>query len=347
MESKRLGTQTVKFKIPPAIVGHGNVVGKKEGEGPLRDSFDSIDTDTMFARKTWEQAESEMQRRAFATAIEKAAVSPSELHYIFGGDLLNQCVATSFHLKNSGVPFFGLYGACSTMAESLALAAMAIDGGYALRAAAVTSSHFSTAERQYRTPLSYGSQRTPSAQWTVTAAGAVVLAAGGPPPYVKAHTTGCIVDMEIKDANNMGAAMAPAAYDTLTAFFADTGLKPTDLDLIVTGDLGKVGASVLRELFKMDKVDLGPNYNDCGLMIYDLKAQDVHAGGSGCGCSAAVLTGHILNSMRAGKYDRVLFAATGALHSPTVLQQGGTIPGICHAVLIENFKEERYALDLC
>ena len=299
MNAKRLGTQTVRFTSPPSIVGSGNVVGKKEGEGPLKDSFDAIDTDTLFGQKTWEKAESEMQRRALTVALDKAGVSTSEVQYLFGGDLLNQCIATSYNIKNSGIPFFGLYGACSTMAESLALAAMAIDGGYASRTAAITSSHFSTAERQYRAPLSYGSQRTPSAQWTATAAGAVILSAAGKGPYVKAHTTGCVVDMEIKDANNMGAAMAPAAYDTLSAFFADTGLKPSDLDLVLTGDLGRVGASVLTELFKMDDVDLEPYYNDCGLLLFDSADQDVHAGGSGCGCSAAVFTGHILNSMRA------------------------------------------------
>lgn len=339
MSIKRLGRQTIKFGTPPSVIGQGNVVGKKEGEGPLKSSFDAIVTDSLFGQKTWEKAESEMQKQALATAMQKAGVIPSQLHYIFGGDLLNQCIATSYHLKNIGIPFFGLYGACSTMAESIALAAMSIDGGFATHAAALTSSHYSTAERQYRSPLSYGSQRAPTAQWTATAAGAVILAESDSPPYITIHSTGRIVDMEIKDANNMGAAMAPAAYDTLTAFFGETKTVPADFDLILTGDLGEVGASIVTSLFSLDGVDIKPNYNDCGLMLYDCKKQDVHAGGSGCGCSASVFTGEILNGMRAGKWNRVLFGATGALHSPTALQQGGGIPGICHVIAVENFKE--------
>ena len=232
------------------------------------------------------------------------------------------------------VPFLGLYGACSTMALSMALAAMCIEGGFYQTAAAVTSSHFCSAERQYRFPLGYGGQRTPTAQWTATAAGAMILSKNGQGPRITAHTPGRVQDMGITDANNMGAAMAPAAFDTLKTFFDDTGTSPRDYDLILTGDLGICGSEILKELFMKTPTPLGDNYNDCGAMIYDAKGQDVHSGGSGCGCSAAVMSGHILNSMRAGKYRSVLFAATGALLSPISCQQKESIPAISHAVLI-------------
>ena len=333
--AKRMGTQTVRLTNPPSVAGSANVVGKREGEGPLRASFDRIEQDATFGEKSWEKAESLMQKQALSLALDKAKLHASALGYIFAGDLLNQCIGTSFALRELGVPLFGLYGACSTMAESLSLAAMSIDGGFAEAAAALTSSHFCTAERQYRTPLEYGGQRTPTAQWTATAAGACVLTAEGPGPYITHVTTGKIVDKGIKDANNMGAAMAPAAYDTLCAHFIDTNLRPGDYDLIVTGDLGVLGKSIVLDFFYQDGKDLTGNYDDCGVLLYDAKKQDVHCGGSGCGCSAAVLTGYILNGMRAGRWKRVLFAATGALLSPTSTQQGESIPGICHAVAID------------
>ena len=254
---------------------------------------------------------------------------------MFGGDLNNQCIATSYAARSLGVPFFGLYGACSTMAESLALAALLLDGGFGTQTAAIASSHFCTAERQYRTPLEYGGQRTPTAQWTATASGAVILGQNGPGPYVTHVTAGKIVDRGIKDANNMGAAMAPAAYDTLKTHFSDTGRAPDFYDLIVTGDLGKLGKALLEELFRQDGVEFS-NYNDCGLMLFDLEHQDVHCGGSGCGCSASVLTGVLLDGVKSGQYQNILFCATGALHSPTALGQGESIPGICHAVAISN-----------
>lgn len=338
MTSKRMGRQTVRLSNPPSIAGHASVVGKKEGEGPLKNSFDFISNDSLFGEKTWEKAESKLQKQALAGALDKAGIPASNLEYIFAGDLLNQCISTSFALREQGIPFYGLYGACSTMAESLSLAAMAIDGGFADWTAAVTSSHFCSAERQYRAPLEYGGQRTPTAQWTATASGAIIMTSDGPGPYITHITTGRIVDQGIKDANNMGAAMAPAAYHTLSTHFTETGLPPSAYDLIVTGDLGFLGKELVLELFSRDGLDLSSNYNDCGLMLYDLKRQDVHCGGSGCGCSAAVLSGYLLNGMREGRWSKILFAGTGALLSPTSTQQGESIPGICHAVSISTTK---------
>ena len=334
MSGKRMGAQTVALQTPPSIIGHACVVGKKEGEGPLKDSFDYIGEDSYFGEKSWEKAESAMQKMAFTMACDKAGVNPSAINYLFAGDLLNQCIASAFSMRDAGVPFFGLYGACSTMAESLSLASLMIDGGFADITTAVTSSHFCSAERQFRFPLEYGGQRTPTAQWTATSAGCVILSAMGGGPFVTHVTTGKIVDAGITDANNMGAAMAPAAYETLSCHFTDTGRKPDFYDLIVTGDLGEVGHSVVMDFFREDGFELEGIYNDCGLMLFARDAQDVHAGGSGCGCSAGVLCGHILNGMKEGQYKNVLFAATGALMSSTSSGQGESIPGICHAVAI-------------
>ena len=336
MRSKHIGKQSITLANPPSIAGHACVVGKKEGEGPLQDSFDLINEDTFFGEKTWEKAESEMQKQAFRLALDKASLPPSTVEFVFAGDLLNQCIGSAFSLRDMNIPYFGIYGACSTMSEGLALAAMMIDGGYADCTASVTSSHFASAERQFRFPLEYGGQRSPTAQWTVTGSGAVILTAEGPGPYITNITCGKIIDQGIKDASNMGAAMAPAAYDTLTNHFSDLSRKPSDYDLIVTGDLGAVGGEILMDFFKKDNVELSPSYNDCGLMIYDREGQDVHAGGSGCGCSASVLTGHLLNGMRAGRWNHLLFAATGALLSPVSTQQGESIPSICYAVSISN-----------
>ena len=333
-----MGSQSVSFPNPPSITASACVVGKKEGEGPLRDTFDLIEEDSFFGEKTWEKAESTMQKLALQKALEKAHLPVTALEFIFAGDLLNQCIGSAFSMRDIGVPFFGLYGACSTMAESLALASMTIDGGFADTVAALTSSHFCSAERQFRFPLEYGGQRTPTAQWTVTGSGALILTADGPGPYVTHVTCGKIVDAGIKDANNMGAAMAPAAYSTLSAHFNDLALKPSDYDLIVTGDLGALGAEILVDFFRNDGIDIGPQYNDCGLMIFSREEQDVHAGGSGCGCSASVLSGYLLDGMRAGRWRKILFCATGALLSPTSTQQGESIPSICCAVSIANKK---------
>ena len=335
MTTKKLGRQTVALANPPTLAGHANVVGKKEGEGPLASSFDLIGSDDTFGEATWEKSESAMQKQALALALDKAGQAASAMDWLFAGDLLNQCIGSSFAARQASVPYLGLYGACSTMGESLALAALLLAGGYGRYAAAVTSSHFCSAERQYRTPLEYGGQRAPTAQWTATAAGALVLAAEGKTgPAVTCVTIGKVVDKGIKDANNMGAAMAPSAYDTLKAHFEDTGRGPDYYDLIVTGDLGKLGWEIVMEFFSQDGTPLS-NYSDCGLLLFDLKEQDVHSGGSGCGCSAAVLCAHLIPGLLAGRWKRVLFCPTGALLSPTSTQQGESIPGVCHAVALE------------
>ena len=338
MENTKLGRQTFRPGRPPTIVGHGSSAGYKESQGPLGRHFDHTCKDDAFGEKSWEMAESRMQQLALDAALMRAGLHTPDLDLLLAGDLLNQCIGSSFAARQANVPYLGLYGACSTMGESLALAALLLAGGYGRYAAAVTSSHFCSAERQYRTPLEYGGQRAPTAQWTVTGAGAVVLSREGAGPYVTHATLGKIVDKGIRDAANMGAAMAPAAYDTLTAHFADTGRSPGDYDLIVTGDLGALGREIVADFFRADGVEL-PSYDDCGVLIYDAQRQDVHCGGSGCGCSAAVLAGHLLGGMREGRWKRILFCGTGALLSPTSTMQGESIPGICHAVAISMRKE--------
>ena len=334
MNLKRVGRRTVALPHPPSVRSCACIGGKFEGQGPLGSCFDELVEDSFFGEATWEKAESAMQKRALSRALDKAGLKAGDLDYILAGDLLNQCVGSAFGLRDFGIPFYGLYGACSTMGESLSLASLLIDGGFARRAAAMTSSHFCTAERQYRMPVPYGSQRTPTAQWTATAAGCTILEEKGQGPYVTHVICGRIVDKGITDANNMGAAMAPAAYDTLSAFFRDTETGPKDYDLILTGDLGELGHDIVRDFFQRDGVDLGDRYQDCGLLLYDREAQDMHAGASGCGCSAAVLNGYVLPGLRAGKWRRVLFAPTGALLSPTTSFQGESVPGICHAVCL-------------
>ena len=308
--------------------------GKKRRRGPLRTSFDLTSDDTSFGQKTWEKAETQMQKQALRIALNKAKLEESTLDAAFLGDLLNQCIGSTFSLRNSEVPAFGLYGACSTMAESLLLAGMAVSGGFCRRALAMTSSHFASSERQYRFPLGYGGQRTPTAQWTVTGAGAVILGVEGAGPFLRNATIGTIVDAGIKDANNMGAAMAPAAFETLRAHFDDLHRAPEDYDLIVTGDLGKLGSELVRELFSREGVRLKERYQDCGVLIFDTEKQDVHCGGSGCGCSASVLCGYLLNKLRSGEIKNLLFCGTGALLSPLSTQQGESIPAVCHAVAI-------------
>ena len=334
--ANRLGRQTVALPAPVHILSHAAVGGKHEGEGPLADWFDQLCTDSFFGEKTWEKAESAMQKAALGKALEKAGLKPDDLDYILAGDLLNQCIGTSFGLRDFGIPFYGLYGACSTMGESLALGSLLVAGGFAERLGAMTSSHFCTAERQYRMPVPYGSQRTPTAQWTATAAGCAILGREGSGPAVTAVTCGKIVDKGITDANTMGAAMAPAAYDTLSAHFAATGTGPRDYDLVVTGDLGALGHQIVADLFARDGVDMGGNYTDCGLLLYDIQNQGMHAGASGCGCAASVLCGYLLGEMERGRWRRILFAPTGALLSPTSTCQGESIPSICHAVVIES-----------
>ena len=339
MDTKKIGQQTVRFAAPPSIAGYGNAVGKKEGQGPLASYFDYTGQDDSFSEKSWEKAETAMQKMALNYALEKAGLQPGQLDYVFAGDLLNQCIATSYSLRARDVPFFGLYGACSTMAESMSLGAMLLDGGFGAHIAALTSSHFCSAERQYRNPLEYGGQKPPTAQWTTTGSGAVILSREGKGPYLTHVTTGKVIDKGITDANNMGAAMAPAAFSTLRAHFRDTGRSPSFYDLIVTGDLGSLGKEIVLDFFAQDGIKL-KNYDDCGVLLFDPQRQDVHAGASGCGCSAVVLTGYLLRQMALGKLKNLLFCGTGALHSPTATMQGESIPGICHAVAITTQSQE-------
>ena len=338
MGTKKAGRRSVIFSSPPVLVSYGNCVGKKEGEGPLASCFDYIDGDDFFGQSTWEKAEQAMQKQALTAALDKGGLSVSGLDFLYAGDLLNQCISSGYAARGQDVPFFGLYGACSTMGEGLILASMALDGGFGSYAAVAASSHFCSAERQYRTPLEYGGQRTPTAQWTVTGAGAAILAAAGEGPRITHATVGKVVDKGIKDANNMGAAMAPAAADTVATHFKETGRTPAFYDLIVTGDLGQLGSELFLELLKGEGINLS-NHADCGCLMFDREKQDVHCGGSGCGCCASVLTGYFLPGMEAGKWKKILFCPTGALHSPTACAQGESIPGICHAVAISTQKE--------
>lgn len=335
MEAAHQGKHSMVFPQPPVLLSYASVAGKKESEGPLKNTFDMTSKDTLFGQKTWEKAETQMQKTAMLLAMQKIDLKETDLDAAFVGDLLNQCIGSSFSMRNNGVSTFGLYGACSTMAEGLLLAAMAIGGGFCRKTLTLSSSHFASSERQYRFPLGYGGQRTPTAQWTVTGAGAVILGNCGEGPRLKKATVGTIVDRGIKDANNMGAAMAPAAFETLRAHFDDLHCAPEDYDLIVTGDLGSFGSRIVRELFEREGVHLGTRYGDCGVMIFDAKKQDVHCGGSGCGCSASVLCGHLLGRLERGELQRLLFCGTGALLSPLSTQQGESVPAVCHAISVE------------
>ena len=334
--AKRVGRYTLQMEHFPSVQGFASVCGKKESEGPLGKYFDKIYMDTTAGKESWEKAESKFQADAVNIALEKAGVKTDDIDYIFAGDLLNQCISSTFGLRNLGIPFLGQFGACSTMAQTLALSSMMVDSGMATRCVAVTSSHFCSAERQFRFPLEYGGQRTPTAQWTVTGSGSIVVGNTGDSPCVSAVTIGKISDLGIKDSTNMGAAMAPAAAETITSFLKDTNTSPSDYDLILTGDLGSVGSELLVEILQKDNIDIKQHHNDCGLMIYDQKAQDVHAGGSGCGCSASVLCSVILNRLKNGELNNVLFVATGALMSPTSSQQGESIPGVAHLIHLKS-----------
>lgn len=335
LKYKRLQKATVKFSNPPLIAKSAAVAGVKEGHGPLKNCYDTVVADDLCGEKTWEKAESKFQKLALTTLMQKAKMSESQLDYIFAGDLLNQCSGTHYAQKESQIPFFGLYGACSTMAESLTLAAMAVDGGFAKSCVAMTSSHFCSSEKQYRFPLEYGGQRTPTAQWTVTGSGAALVEENNSGNCITYATTGKIVDLGINDANNMGAAMAPAAADTIVTHFEETGLTPDYYDLILTGDLAGVGSEITKALVKKNGYDISKQHEDCGNLVFYKKEQDVHSGGSGCGCSAIVLCSYILSRMRMGELKRILFIGTGALMSPLNLLQGDSIPSIAHAVSIE------------
>ena len=325
------------FDRPAWVRTYSVCVGKKEGEGPLGKCFDVVAQDDRFGQETWEQAERTMVQTSLCGAIQKARLQPGEIGCILGGDLRAQRVSTSDAVRDLGTRFFGLYGACSTMAESLILGSALVAGGMEDRVLCTASSHFCSAERQYRYPLQYGGQRTPTAQWTATASGSVLLTArqeGGRVAVTRAMA-GRIFDPGVTDAANMGAAMAQAAFETLRGYFATTGEDPAAYDLIVTGDLAAVGRDVVLELAREEGIDFQGRYTDCGLLLYDREAQDVHAGGSGCGCSAAVLCGSILPDLEQGRLRRVLFCGTGALLSPLTTSQGESIPGICHLVCLE------------
>ena len=318
-----------------AIASAASVVGKNEREGPLGECFDIHDPSDKFGMKTWEKAESEMQRLALTTALAKASVSEREIGALFAGDLLNQCVGSAYGLLEFDIPYFGLYGACSTAIEGLMLASMLVDAGVFEVCAAATSSHYCSAERQYRTPLEYGSQRSPLAQWTVTGAGAFIVSRGGR-VRIREALPGLVIEKGITDASNMGAAMAPAAADTLETYFKLSGASPSDFDAIVTGDLGDEGGNILCELLYASGVDISANYLDCGRMIYDLERQDKHAGGSGCGCSAVVLASHFCPRIERGEIKNMLIVGTGALMSPASIQQGLAIPGVAHLIRLSS-----------
>ena len=339
MAGKRLGQQTILLPMKPVICAGAACVGPKEGEGPLGDTFDRVTDDELYGQQSFELAERQMVLDAARMAIQKASFRESEIQFFMGGDLLNQIISASFAARELAVPFIGLYGACSTMSEGLCLSAMLVDGGHADHVVCVASSHFCTAERQYRFPLEYGNQRPPTAQWTVTGAGATVLSLSPKTPPMGRITHVCmgrVVDLGVTDAANMGAAMAPAAADTLLALFEDTRTSPADYDLIVTGDLGQVGHDLLLKLMEEQGTPLLPErYQDCGLMIY-APEQDTHAGGSGCGCSASVLNACLLPKLQRGDIRRMILMATGALMSTTSSQQGESIPGVAHAVVLES-----------
>ncbi len=338
LKSLRIGKQTIRFLSKPSVIASASVVGPKEGRGPLADKFDVVLKDAINNADSYETAEHTMLLQACEYCIKKADMKKEQIDLMLGGDLLNQILSTTLTARELQRPFLGLYGACSTMAESLALGSLIVDGGYADHVLCCASSHYCTAERQFRYPLEYGNQRTPAAQWTVTGAGAFLLGRKDASSVcVSAATIGRIVDYQIKDANNMGAAMAPAAADTLATHFLDTGRTPADYDYIFSGDLGKVGSDLLKNLMKQKGFAFSDNdrYTDCGLMIFD-PSDDIHAGASGCGCSSVVLSAYILDKIRSGEWKRVLFMATGALMSTTSSQQGESIPGIAHAIVLEH-----------
>ncbi len=339
--NQKLGRASVRLERPVYILNSASVVGTKEGQGPLGLLFDKVGRDDMFGCKTWEEAESTLQKEAVGLALEKAGLRPEDISYIFAGDLLGQSMATSFGISSYQIPLLGVYGACSTCGESLALGAMSIAGGFADKVVCVTSSHFASAEKEFRFPLDYGSQRPLSATWTVTGSGAFVLSdepeGGGRKARarISAMTVGKVVDYGLKDSMNMGACMAPAAASTLEQHFTDFAGQPEEYDKIITGDLGKVGQRVLIDLLRKKGIDISDQHMDCGLEIYDAASQDTHAGGSGCGCSAVTLSAYILKQLEEGNWKKVLFMPTGALLSKTSFNEGMSVPGIAHGVVIE------------
>lgn len=344
MKKKFVGKQSLSFEQPPVITGYASVVGKKEGEGPLGSYFDLVDDDPLFGGKTWEDAESRMQKMTADLAIRKAMLAPEDIRYIVAGDLLGQLIATSFGIMDLEIPMFGVYGACSTMGESLSLGSILVDGGYADHVVALTSSHNASAEKQFRFPLEYGNQRPFSSTWTVTGSGAVVISSSDVVKpqsdkeaqiEVKGITTGKIMDYGVKDSMNMGACMAPAAADVIYQNLKDFKLSPAYYDKIITGDLGYIGQTILIDLLMEKGYDISHNHMDCGIEIYNGDTQDTHAGGSGCGCSASTLCGYILGKLRKKEWKRVLFVPTGALLSTVSFNEGNSVPGIAHGVMLE------------
>lgn len=333
--TERRGKYTLHLNNKPSIHSSAAVVGKKEGEGPLAADFDAIHNDSKLGAQSWEEAESLFQKEALDRAMAKLGLECDDIGYVFAGDLLDQCIGSSFGLKDKHIPLIGLYGACSTMALSLSMASIFTNCRLAKYVAAVTSSHYCSSERQFRFPLEYGGQRPPSAQWTVTGAGALILSEHDDSlPCVEDVTIGRIVDLGVTDQNNMGGAMAPAAADTIKNYLNDTCTSPSDYDMILTGDLGSVGSRLLYELLRMDKIEIQSRHSDCGQLIFSKDQPDVLAGGSGCGCSASVLSSHIMRLMKEKRLQNILFIATGALLSPTSVMQGSSVPGIAHLVHI-------------
>ncbi len=337
--AQALGKQSIRFINPVYCIGSASVVGKKEGEGPLRDLFDVILEDDMNGCNSWEEAESTLQRDAVSTLLQKSEIRSENVRYLFGGDLLGQSIASTFGLLSFEIPYIGLYGACSTCGLSLSMGSMAVAGGFAENVICVTSSHFASAEKEFRFPLSYGNQRPLSATWTVTGSGAFLLSSSkktGVHAAITGITTGKIVDYGLKDSMNMGACMAPAAADTILQHMKDFHAKPADYDKIITGDLGEVGKTALQDLLLQKDIDLSEQYMDCGIEIFDDDTQDTHSGGSGCGCSAVVLSALILRQIERGIWKKVLFVPTGALLSKISFNEGKSVPGIAHAVVIES-----------
>ena len=330
------GSQSIQFENTPYIVSSGTIVGKKEADGPLGQLFDRMDENDLFGEKTWEAAESKMQKEACLIALGKANLEPDKVRYLFGGDLLRQGIATSMGVEELQIPMFGLYGACSTSGEALALASMSIAAGYGDYIMAVTSSHFGSAEKEFRFPLGYANQRPLTSQWTVTGSGAFVV--GNQKTHVKISgiTVGKIVDYGLKDSQNMGACMAPAACNTIVQNLKDFGRKESDYDRIFTGDLGYVGQSILFDLMRKEGKDIKQNHVDCGMIIFDQQTQGTNAGGSGCGCAAVTLSSYILPRIESGEWKRVLFVPTGALMSTVSYNEGESVPGIAHGIVLEH-----------
>ena len=338
MERKRYqrGKASLAFENGPQILGKASVAGKKEGEGPLGEQFDIIEPDPLLGCENWEEAESALQKEAADLVIERAGLVRSEVRYLFAGDLLGQLIATSFGTVDLELPLFGLYGACSTIGEALCLGAMTVEAGYADYVMALSSSHFASAEKQFRFPLEYGNQRPLSTTWTVTGSGAFILGKKGGSVRISGITPGRIVDMGLKDSMNMGACMAPAACDTICRNLEDFEREPEDYDRIITGDLGRVGTTILLDFMKSRGHDIRRQHRDCGTMIFDAETQDTHSGGSGCGCSALVLAAEILPKLMTGQWQRVLFLPTGALLSSVSFNEGNSVPGIAHGVVLEH-----------